>query len=301
VLRCRRGIERTVIVNAQIGVATPDDVPAVLALLEHNHLPVDGLREHIATTLVARRDGRIVGSAALEPYADGVLLRSVAVAPELQRQGVGYELTSAALRFATELRAPAVYLLTTTAERYFPRFGFERIGRGEVPASVQTSVEFTSACPASAVVMRLRLRAPKRVIFACVHNAGRSQMAAAFFDTFADPSKAEAVSAGTEPADRVHPAVVEVMRELGVDVSRRTPQRLTDQLAAGASLLITMGCGESCPYVPGLERDDWPLSDPKDQPLTEVRRIRDEIRERVLRLVELRQWKRAGAARERSG
>ena len=134
-----------------------------------------------------------------------------------------------------------------------------------------------------------------RVIFACVHNAGRSQMAAAFFNAVADPSRAEAMSAGTEPGDHVHPVVVEVMRELGIDVSNKKPQRLTDDLARGASLLVTMGCGESCPYVPGLRRDDWPLTDPKGQPLEEVRRIRDEIRERVAQLVKASGWRRSEA------
>ncbi len=95
-----------------------------------------------------------MGSAALEVYADGALLRSVAVAPELQRGGVGRQLTEAAIARARELRMPALYLLTTTAEMYFPRFGFERIERSEVPESVRASVEFTSACPASAIVMR---------------------------------------------------------------------------------------------------------------------------------------------------
>jgi arsenate reductase (thioredoxin) len=135
----------------------------------------------------------------------------------------------------------------------------------------------------------------ERVIFACVHNAGRSQMAAAFFSTLADPARAEAVSAGTEPGDRVHSEVVQVMRELGIDLSANRPRQLTDALARGASLLVTMGCGEACPYVPGLKRDDWPLSDPKGRPLDEVRRIRDEIRERVAALVDARGWGRDGA------
>jgi arsenate reductase len=128
------------------------------------------------------------------------------------------------------------------------------------------------------------------VIFACVHNAGRSQMAAAFFDALADPSRAEAVSAGTDPGERVHPEVGEVMREVGIDLSAKRPQRLTVELAQSASLLITMGCGDHCPYVPGLERDDWPLPDPKGQPLDEVRRIRDDIRDRVSRLVATHRW-----------
>jgi arsenate reductase len=116
-------------------------------------------------------------------------------------------------------------------------------------------------------------------------------MAAAFFSALADPSKAEALSAGTQPGDRVHPEVVDVMRELGLDPSARRPQKLTDQLARGASLLVTMGCGDECPYVPGLERDDWPLEDPKGKPLDHVRRIRDEIRDRVSQLVDARGWR----------
>jgi arsenate reductase len=120
-----------------------------------------------------------------------------------------------------------------------------------------------------------------RVIFACVHNAGRSQMAAAFFNQFAERQKAKAISAGTEPGSRVHPEVLAVMREVGIDLSDAKPQKLTEELAQDAQLLITMGCGDKCPYVPGLRRDDWPLRDPKGLPLEEVRGIRDEIRDKV--------------------
>lgn len=124
-----------------------------------------------------------------------------------------------------------------------------------------------------------------RVIFACVHNAGRSQMAAAFFRQLADGAKAEAISAGTEPGERVHPVVVQAMREVGIDLSEARPQKLTDELAVGAQLLVTMGCGEQCPLVPGLRREDWPLRDPKGLPMEDVRAIRDEVRERVLDLL----------------
>ncbi len=133
------------------------------------------------------------------------------------------------------------------------------------------------------------------VIFACVHNAGRSQMAAAFFNQLADPTKAKAVSAGTEPGTRVHPEVLEVMREVGIDLSDAQPQKLTQELAEGASLLVTMGCGENCPYVPGLRRDDWPLSDPKGRPLDEVRKTRDEVRSRVQALLQAEGAQRLGS------
>ena len=133
------------------------------------------------------------------------------------------------------------------------------------------------------------------VIFACVHNAGRSQMAAAFFNQSADPARARAVSAGTEPGERVHPVVVEVMREAGIDISANRPQRLTIDLARGAAYLVTMGCGDNCPYVPGLERDDWPLTDPRDRPIDEVRKIRDEVRIRVEGLLHARHWSAAAS------
>ncbi len=134
----------------------------------------------------------------------------------------------------------------------------------------------------------------KTVVFACVHNAGRSQMAAAFFNAAADPAQATAVSAGTEPAAHVHPEVVAAMREVGVDLSHAVPRRLTGELAARAALLVTMGCRETCPVVPGLERADWNLEDPKGQPPERVRAIRDEIRERVTQLVQSRRWARGG-------
>lgn len=122
-----------------------------------------------------------------------------------------------------------------------------------------------------------------KVIFACVHNAGRSQMAAAFYNSLTKDS--DGISAGTQPGQRVHPEVVTVMREIGIDLSEVKPQLLTDEMASEANLLITMGCGEACPYVPGLKREDWPLADPKGKSLDEVRKIRDEIRQKVEALI----------------
>ena len=136
------------------------------------------------------------------------------------------------------------------------------------------------------------------VIFACVHNAGRSQMAAAFFNELSDPVLARALSAGTRPAARVHPEVVDAMREVGLDLAAASPQRLSAEFASGARLLVTMGCGDECPLVPGVRRDDWPLADPKGQPPERVREIRDEIRARVGRLVADEGWSRRQPGRE---
>lgn len=119
-----------------------------------------------------------------------------------------------------------------------------------------------------------------RALFVCLHNAGRSQMSQALFEQAADGNH-EARSAGTTPGARVHPEVVEVMAELGIDVSDRTPQLLTRELAQWADVVVTMGCGDQCPVIPGKRYLDWDLSDPKGQPIDEVRRTRDEISRRV--------------------
>jgi arsenate reductase len=115
-------------------------------------------------------------------------------------------------------------------------------------------------------------------------------MAAAFFNKICDHAKASAISAGTEPGKRVHPEVVQVMKEEGIDLSNVTPKFLSPELAQKATLLVTMGCGDACPYVPGLKKLDWPLQDPKGQPIEVVRKIRDELRQRVVVLATERNW-----------
>jgi arsenate reductase (thioredoxin) len=121
-------------------------------------------------------------------------------------------------------------------------------------------------------------------LFVCRHNAGRSQMSAALFER-ASAGRHRALSAGTTPADRVHPEVVEVMRELGIDVADRVPQLLTRGLAEQADVVVTMGCGDECPYIPGKRYVDWELPDPKGRPVEEVRATRDDIARRVDALV----------------
>lgn len=140
-----------------IDTAREADLPAVLRLLETQQLPREGVDDHLETMVIARSAGDVVGAAAVELYADGALLRSVVVNPAYQGQGLGHRLTEAALALAERLGADTVFLLTTTADGFFPRFGFVPIARHEVPASVQASVEFRSACPASATVMRKQL------------------------------------------------------------------------------------------------------------------------------------------------
>jgi arsenate reductase (thioredoxin) len=135
------------------------------------------------------------------------------------------------------------------------------------------------------------------VLFACVHNAGRSQIAAALFNHYADRSQVRAISAGTQPANRVHPEVVATMKDRGLDLASQTPQRLTPELAGQAQWLITMGCGDECPVVPGAKRDDWPIPDPKGQPADTVSTIVDDIDRRVRQFVDAHGWAPAALKR----
>lgn len=129
-------------------------------------------------------------------------------------------------------------------------------------------------------------------MFACAHDAGRAQMAAAFFNLLADPVRATAFSAGVDPAERVHPEVVAAMKEVGVDLSGARPRLLTAEMMRGASLVVTMGCGEDCPYVLGLRMEEWPIADPDGQPLERVREMRDDVGLMVAHLVSTRRWVR---------
>jgi arsenate reductase (thioredoxin) len=131
-----------------------------------------------------------------------------------------------------------------------------------------------------------------KVLFACIHNAGRSQMASAWFNQLVDSSKAQGISAGTEPGTRVHPEVVTAMAEVGINLAEGKPQFLSEELAESATYLITMGCGEACPHIPGLRRDDWPLEDPKGKSVERVREIRDDIRTRVVAFLRANGWEK---------
>ena len=122
------------------------------------------------------------------------------------------------------------------------------------------------------------------ILFLCIHNAGRSQMAAGFARELSG-DKVLILSGGSEPADKINSVAVEVMKEIGIDISSYEPQKYNDELLNAVDVVVTMGCGDTCPYIPGKRYVDWPLDDPKGQPLDEVRRIRDEIKNRVTELL----------------
>ncbi|MEY2426703.1 MAG: hypothetical protein QOI61_2275 [Actinomycetota bacterium] len=122
------------------------------------------------------------------------------------------------------------------------------------------------------------------VLFLCIHNAGRSQMALGWFEHLAE-GQATAFSGGSEPAEHVNPMAAEAMREVGIDIATKTPRRWTDADLQEADVVVTMGCGDTCPYVPGTRCEDWPLDDPAGQPIEMVRRVRDDIEARVRALL----------------
>ena len=127
------------------------------------------------------------------------------------------------------------------------------------------------------------------VLFVCIHNAGRSQMAAGFLQHLGE-GRIEVLSAGSQPAAQINPVAVEAMREVGIDITSAQPKVLTDEAVQQSDVVVTMGCGDACPVVPGLRREDWPLEDPKGKPLERVRQIRDEVRGRVEDLLRLEGW-----------
>jgi arsenate reductase (thioredoxin) len=140
----------------------------------------------------------------------------------------------------------------------------------------------------------LRRPPPKRIIFVSAHNAGRSRMATAFFNQIADPARARAISAGTRVLGEVDPGVIQAMVEAGVELPRVMPRRLTGELAVSAGHLVTLGCLHDCPFFAGVRLQDWPLDDPREQPVERIREIRDEIRRRVVAMIEANGWGRSG-------
>ncbi len=160
----------------------------------------------------------------------------------------------------------------------------ERLAGGNVGLAFLAN---TAATGAALVALTLALTT---VLLACTHNVGRPQMAAALFNALAAASRARAISAGPQPAECVHPEVVAVMREAGLDLAGEKPRRLTPEVAGQAACLITMGCREACPAIPGAHVEDWPIEDPKGQPLERVRAIRDDGRRRVEKLIAANGW-----------
>jgi N-acetylglutamate synthase-like GNAT family acetyltransferase/protein-tyrosine-phosphatase len=247
---------------ASVRPARKEDLAAVRQFLGEAGLPDAGVEEWLPQFIVAEHQGRIVGVAGLELYGPSALLRSVAVRAEYRGGGLGRALVDRLLIGARERGTRDVYLLTTTAESWFPRLGFAPITRDEVPEAVRRSVEFTSACPTSATVMRKSLA--RRVLFVCTGNSARSQMAEAVLNHRAG-GRYLAESAGSEPAVRVHPYAVEVLRGAGIAWQGHQPRALVGLEREPWDLVITVcdHARESCPVFLGNPVvAHWGIPDP---------------------------------------
>lgn len=296
-------------------LATPDDAAAICLIYNQ------GIEDRVATfetrprsseevrawfdgahPIVVTEDaaGDVVAFAATSTYrprqcyAD-IAEFSVYVARDARGRGAGraamLALIEAASQSGIRKLISRVFPENTASRALLRSLGFREVGAYRQHAlldGIWRDVVIIERLVPSAVYSKVKPLTT--VLFACVHNAGRSQIAAAFFNSFADPAKARAISAGTEPSGRVHPEVVAAMREAGFDLSTATPQRLTPELAAHARVLVTMGCGDACPVVPGARVEDWPLDDPQGQSMERVRAIRDEIQEKVRALVAAEGW-----------
>ena len=250
--------------NPTLRPGSSADHAQVTALLERLDLPLAGVPPDLAGFTVAERDGRVVGTAALEQFGTVGLLRSVAVDAAQRGAGLGARLVDHVLDRARAAGIEDVFLLTTTAERYFPRHGFESVPRAEAPAALQASAEFRGACPASAVLMRRRIARPARVLVLCTGNSARSQIAEALLAT-KGRGRVEAASAGARPAPRVHPLALAVLREHGIMWPERTPQGIDVVAEREWDYVITVcdHAREACPILPGQPAAvHWGMSDP---------------------------------------
>lgn len=260
------------------------DLAAIRDLLSRSNLPTQDVATSDIRWLVSENDGHVTGVIGVELHGNAGLLRSLAVTAEFRGTGIGAGLVDRLEHLCREQGIAELVLLTQTAEPFFARRGYIRVDRNAVPAPIQTSAEFRSLCPASATCMRKPFAALKRVLFVCVENSNRSQMAEAFAHIHGGDA-VFATSAGSRPSGQVNPRAVQFMSELGYDLTRHRSKSL-DAIGGEFDAVVTMGCGDSCPWVSAKQRVDWTLPDPKNLPDDEYRAVRDEIAKRVRALLE---------------
>jgi len=266
-----------------IRTAQPSDRGAICALLDESALPTGDLDTSRIEWLVAMDDDALIGTIGLEVFERVGLLRSLAVKPALRRAGIASGLVRELEDDARRRGIEQLVLLTQTAEAFFQRRGYARIERGAAPAALQDSAEFRALCPASATCMSKPLSRIKRVLFVCVENSNRSQMAEAFARIQGGAS-VDAASAGSRPSGTINPKAVRFMAELGYDLTRHRSKSL-DEITGEFDAVVTMGCGDSCPWVAAKHRCDWNLPDPKHMADDDYRAVRDDIGARVRELL----------------
>jgi len=257
---------------ATLSDATAADHGEVLELLQAVGLGTEGIPDDLRGFVVAREAGALIGVAGIEAHGGSALLRSVAVRPERRSSGIGRRLVEAALDRGFAAGARDIVLLTKDADGWFSRMGFERIARADAPAGVRQSVQFTGACPDTAICMRRE--APVRVLVLCTGNSARSQIAEALLRTLGGP-RIQAASAGTRPAARVNPGALDVLARHGIEWSSHPPRHVSAVEREPWDVVITV-CDEAreeCPFFPGAPvQVHWGLPDPAAAPEGGARR-----------------------------
>lgn len=268
----------------------PADSPGIrekiIALLQQNHLPVSDIGEHTLLFAFTDDNDSLIGSAGLEIFDRIALVRSISVQPSQQHSGLGSIIIKELENIAREKSITDLYLLTTTADKFFSRQGYSVVKRNELPESIRKTSEFTSVCPASAIAMKKALTLKKKILFVCVENSNRSQMSQAFA-TMLGENRIEAYSAGSKPSGKINPKAIAAMSEIGYDLSHHESKSLEEvKQYAPFDAVVTMGCGDACPWMPAKEFIDWQIPDPRNMEPDEFNKVRDLIRTKVTELIQ---------------
>lgn len=265
--------------DIMIKQAGTEDLPAITALLQANKLPIEDL-DGQQLLWTATEAGVLAGVIGLEIYGRYGLLRSMATRENCRNKGIAALLIAQLFDYAKENHLKEIYLLTETAEKYFSGKGFLAVTRDAVPEEIRGSGEFSHVCPASAVVMKRPVE-KKKLLFVCVENSNRSQMSQAFAILLGGKD-VEAYSAGSKPSGIVNPKAIAAMKELGYDLSKHDSKSLEEvKQYAPFDAVITMGCGDACPWMPAKQFIDWQIPDPRNMEKEPFNEVRDLIREKV--------------------
>lgn len=268
--------------------ATQADFRIVCELLQSEQLPTIDLQPDLQHFFLAIEKGQPIGLIGLDHYGENGLLRSMVVLPPYRNQGVAGRLIETLEAQARDLGIGHLYLITNTAETYFQQKGFARIQPADLPPDLAMAPEFNGLCPASsAIMMRPVQAAPqkKKLLFVCVENANRSQMSQAFAKILGG-DQVEAFSAGSRPSGIVNPKAIAAMKALGYDLTTHDSKSLDEVKAyAPFDAVVTMGCGDACPWMPAKSFIDWQIPDPKHMEPQEFNQVRDFIREKIRELL----------------
>ncbi len=265
--------------------AEATDLAAIITLLQQNKLPIEDIADGQQQFWLVKDGESIAGAIGIEVYGNYGLLRSMATDEAYRNKGIAAILIDGLFEFARKQKLTAIYLLTETAKKYFEKKGFVTVKRDDVPVELKQSKEFTHLCPSTAIVMKKDI--PKiKLLFVCIENSNRSQMSQAFAKIIGG-DKVEAYSAGSNPSGIVNPKAIAAMKELGYDLSKHDSKSLDEvKQYAPFDAVVTMGCGDACPWMPAKQFIDWQIPDPKHMEPDEFNKVRDYIRGEVKELLD---------------